>query len=135
MGTFNPMDSALRDAADDDYCYLTTTGRVSGQPHEIEIWFAVDPANGTTLHMLAGAGDASDWVRNLMADPAVTVRVRDVTYAARGRVIAEAPADEGEERRARDTVFGKYQPRNAGELVTWRERALPVALDVTSAIA
>jgi hypothetical protein len=27
-------------------------------------------------------------------------------------------------------VFEKYQPRNDGELVTWRERALPVAIDL-----
>jgi hypothetical protein len=25
-------------------------------------------------------------------------------------------------------VFDKYQPRNAGELVSWRARALPVAI-------
>jgi deazaflavin-dependent oxidoreductase (nitroreductase family) len=119
-------------ARDDDYCYLTTRGRVSGQPHEIEIWFAVDrggdPARGTTLHLLAGAGDASDWVRNLMADAAVTVRVRDVVYEGHGRVVS----DTDEERRARDTVFAKYQPRNAGELVTWRERALPIAIDLVA---
>ena len=59
--------------AEDDYCYLTTTGRVTGEPHEIEIWFAAD---GDTLFMLAGAGDRSDWVRNLRAQPAVTVRRR-----------------------------------------------------------
>jgi deazaflavin-dependent oxidoreductase (nitroreductase family) len=130
MGTFKPIETTLEQAAADDYCYLTTRGRVSGQPHEIEIWFALDATehggSGTTLHLLAGAGHASDWVRNLVADPLVTVRVRDVTYDARGRVIT----DGDEERRARDTVFAKYQPRNAGELVTWRERALPVALDV-----
>ena len=57
--------------AEDDYCYLTTRGRVSGQPHEIEIWFTADD---DTLYMLAGAGDRSDWVRNLRAEPAVTVR-------------------------------------------------------------
>ena len=65
--------------AEDDYCYLTTRGRVSGQPHEIEIWFTADD---DTLYMLAGAGDRSDWVRNLRAEPAVTVRVRDTTYDA-----------------------------------------------------
>jgi deazaflavin-dependent oxidoreductase (nitroreductase family) len=138
MGTFKSIETALDEAGGDDYCYLTTRGRVSGEPHEIEIWFALDAVehggSGTTLHLLAGAGVASDWVRNLMADPAVTVRVRDVTYDARGRVITgtgtDTDADNGEERRARDTVFAKYQPRNAGELVTWRERALPVALDV-----
>lgn len=128
MGPFNSTEAALRDAAADDYCYLTTRGRVSGRPHEIEIWFAVDPAVGTTLHLLAGAGDASDWVCNLQADPAVTVRVRDVTYEARARVITGPD----EELRARDTVFAKYQPRNEGELVTWRGRALPVALDLQS---
>jgi len=123
------MGAALRGAADDDFCYLTTRGRVSGHPHEIEIWFALDSASGTTLYLLAGAGDASDWVRNLQAEPAVTVRVRDVTYAARARVITDSVEDE----RARTLVFDKYQPRNSGELVTWRARALPVALDVTSA--
>jgi hypothetical protein len=32
--------------ADEDYCYLTTIGRVSGEPREIEIWFGLD---GRTL--------------------------------------------------------------------------------------
>jgi deazaflavin-dependent oxidoreductase (nitroreductase family) len=116
-------DPALADARDDDFCSLTTRGRRSGRPHEIEIWFALDR---TTLYMLAGAGEASDWVRNLRADPEVTVRVRDVAYRARARVVT----DPGEDRHARDLVFEKFQPRNRGELVTWRERALPVAIDV-----
>jgi hypothetical protein len=102
---------------------------MSGRTHEIEIWFALDPAAGVTLYLLAGAGDGSDWVRNLRAEPAVTLRVRDVTYAATARVITDSVEDD----RARTLVFDKYQPRNAGELVTWRARALPVALDVTAA--
>jgi len=118
--------ATLTSAADDDFCYLTTTGRLTAQPHEIEIWFALDPIAGTTLFLLAGGGDASDWVRNLRADPAVTVRVRDLTYVAHARVVTDAIEDE----RARTVVFDKYQPRNAGELVSWRARALPVALDV-----
>jgi len=117
---------ALEGAAGDDYCYLTTTGRTSGRPHEIEIWFALDPEPGTTLFLLAGAGEASDWVRNLRADPAVTVRVRETRYSALARVVADAAEDE----RARALVFDKYQPRNTAELVSWRARALPVALDV-----
>jgi hypothetical protein len=35
-----------RSLADEDYCYLTTAGRVSGEPREIEIWFGLD---GRTL--------------------------------------------------------------------------------------
>ena len=33
----------LRALADEDFCYLTTTGRVTGRPHEIEIWFSLVP--------------------------------------------------------------------------------------------
>jgi hypothetical protein len=32
--------------ADDDYCYLTTTGRRTARPHRIEIWYATE---GDTL--------------------------------------------------------------------------------------
>jgi hypothetical protein len=31
----------LEGLAEEDYCYLTTTGRVSGEPREIEIWFGL----------------------------------------------------------------------------------------------
>jgi deazaflavin-dependent oxidoreductase (nitroreductase family) len=115
---------ALDEARDDDFCYVTTRGRVTSRPHEIEIWFVLD---GTTLYLLAGAGNRSDWVRNLVADPSVRVRLRDVTYDVHGRVIE--PASD-EDARARQLVFDKYQPRYDGSLASWRERSLPVALDL-----
>ena len=118
------MSSALDAARDDDFCYLTTRGRVTGRPHEIEIWFALD---GSTVYLLAGAGERSDWVRNLTADSAVRVRLREHEHEATGRVLE--PGTE-EDARARRLVFDKYQPRYDGDLTAWRERALPVALDV-----
>jgi deazaflavin-dependent oxidoreductase (nitroreductase family) len=108
---------------DDDFCYLTTRGRVTGRPHEIEIWFARHDA---TLYLLAGGGARSDWVRNLRADPNARVRIGDGTYDARGRLID----DPAEEQLARDLVFAKYQARYGGDLTDWRGYALPVALDV-----
>lgn len=116
-------DDPLAAAAADDFCYLVTRGRITGRPHEIEIWFA---RHDHTLYMLAGGGESSDWVRNLGADPAVTVWVREATYPAHGRVVT----DPDEDALARKLVFDKYQPRYRGELVSWRERALPVAIDV-----
>jgi deazaflavin-dependent oxidoreductase (nitroreductase family) len=110
-------------AVDDDFCYLTTRGRGTGRPHQIEIWFALD---GHTLYLLSGGGDRSDWVRNLRADPAVAVRLRDTTYDADARVV-----DEGEEsERGRKLVFDKYQPRYGGSLERWRRESLLVAVDV-----
>jgi deazaflavin-dependent oxidoreductase (nitroreductase family) len=120
----DPRDAVLAASRDEDFCYLTTIGRVSGQPHEIEIWFAVA---GHTLYLLAGAGQRSDWVRNLMAHPIVRVRLRDDTFDAHGRVIEPSTM---EDERARQLVFDKYQPRYDGDLVEWRARSLPVAIDL-----
>jgi deazaflavin-dependent oxidoreductase (nitroreductase family) len=116
------MDELLA-AADDDFCYLTTRGRVSGRLHEIEIWFAFDER---TLYLLSGGRDRSDWVRNLRVGPAVTVRVRDTTYSATGRVVEEGEESE----RGRGLVFEKYQPRYSGSLERWRRESLLVAIEV-----
>jgi deazaflavin-dependent oxidoreductase (nitroreductase family) len=112
--------------ADDDYCYLTTTGRVSARSHTIEIWFGL---NGDTLYLLSGGAERSDWVKNLRRTPAVSVRIREQEFAGRARVI-----DPGEEDvRARALLVGKYQPRYRGSLEEWGRTALPVAIDLNSA--
>lgn len=112
----------------DDFCYLWTTGRRSGRPHRIEIWYAT--YDGTTLYLLAGGRDGSDWVRNLRADPRCTVSL-DAPDAparlARGRVLDET---NDEAVRARSLVFDKYQARYDGDLSRWRDEALPVAIDL-----
>ena len=121
-------------AADEDYCYLTTTGRVSGEPREIEIWFGLVPPETApphsrrraTLYMLSGGGERSSWVRNLLREPAVTVRIGGVTRPGRARVVEDP--DEAE--RARRLLFDKYSPRHAGDLGDWRRTALPVAVDL-----
>ena len=115
--------------AGDDFCYRTTTGRRTGRPHEIEIWYA-EADGATTLYLLAGGGESSDWVRNLAADPACVVRVGErgaPPRAGRGRILA---TDDDEARLARTLVFDKFQPRYDGDLTSWRQRALPVALDL-----
>lgn len=123
--------------AEDDYCYLTTTGRRTGAAHEIEIWFEVDegttPAGpGATIFLLAGGGRGSDWVRNIEADPAVTVRFGSdpTVHVGRGRLLDDDTADADEVERARRLVFTKYQGGSGGDLSDWRVRALPVAIDL-----
>jgi deazaflavin-dependent oxidoreductase (nitroreductase family) len=118
----------LGEAIDDDFCYLTTVGRRTGRPHEIEIWFALD---GPTLYLLSGGRDRSDWVRNLRVDPAVTVRIRKTIYDGTARVVENGEESE----RGRTLVFEKYQPRYRGSLERWRRESLLVAIDVQAAKA
>jgi len=113
----------LGEFADLDFCYLTTTGRVTGRPHTIEIWFAL---NGLTLYMLSGGGANADWVKNLKRTPEVTVRIKGVHFTGRGRVVGQAE----EEALARRIVVAKYQPRDSDDLTEWGQTALPVAVDL-----
>jgi deazaflavin-dependent oxidoreductase (nitroreductase family) len=107
----------------EQYCYLTTTGRVTGRPHRIEIWFAIDD---DTLYMLSGGRDRSDWVRNIRRDPGVTVQVGARQFEGRARVVTDPPEDE----RARALVYDKYAPGYRGDLAVWRRSALPIAVEL-----
>jgi deazaflavin-dependent oxidoreductase (nitroreductase family) len=109
--------------ARENYCYLTTTGRVSGEPREIEIWFGLD---GSTLYMLSGGADRSDWVKNLVKTPAVRVRIADGTFEGRARVVTEP----NEAALARRLLFEKYSSGYSGDLTKWRDTALPIAVDL-----
>src|ERR671927_1197826 len=99
-----PMTIDLRDLAEEDFCYLTTTGRVTGRPHEIEIWFSLLPET-RSLYMLSGGGDRSDWVKNLRRNPEVTVRIADDRFAGLAREATDADEDE----LARRLLVEKYE--------------------------
>ena len=111
--------------AHEEYCYLTTTGRVTGNPHEIEIWFGL---NNTTLYLMSGDGK-SDWVKNLRKNPAVTVRIAKQTFYATARIVE----DQAEQLLARNLLADKYKERESdGSLSEWAQSALVVGLDVSS---
>ena len=109
--------------ADDDFCYLTTYGRVTGRAHTVEIWFGV---YGRAAYLLAGGGRRSDFVRNLIADHDVRLRIGDETRVAKAMVVT----DPTEDALARRLLAGKYQGWTAGEeLSGWARSALPVAVE------
>ena len=117
------IDPAL---AMEQFCYLKTTGRVTGNPHEIEIWFGIA---GGRLYMLAGAGRRSDWVANLIKQPKVSIRIAGRTFDAVARVV---DADTDEDAMARKLLVEKYRsPRD--DLAGWGRTALPVAFELQTA--
>jgi deazaflavin-dependent oxidoreductase (nitroreductase family) len=69
------------------YLYLTTTGRKSGRPREIEIWFT---ARGGRYYLIAERREQTQWVKNLRNDPRVSFRVGDQRFTGVGRVVDEA---------------------------------------------
>jgi deazaflavin-dependent oxidoreductase (nitroreductase family) len=111
--------------ASESFCYLTTHGRRTGRPHTIEIWFAL---RNTTVYMLAGSRDRADWVKNLLFDPEVEVRIGDRHFTGMARLV-ELPSEDGWLRRA---LVEKYQGGYGSSLNGWGRRSLPVAVDLVT---
>ncbi len=117
----------LAAVAGEEDAFLTTRGRTSGESHEVAVYFA---ALGATLYFLAGGGAEAEWVRNTVANPAVTLRIGGRTFRGTARVLA--PGEE--EAQARRLLAAKYERWVAGKpMSSWARIALPVAMDVSEA--
>lgn len=109
----------------EEYCYVTTTGRVSGKPHRIEIWFG---AHDSTIYLLSGGGHKPDWVKNIKAHPAVDVRIGRARLTGTARLVSDA----SEEQRARELLAAKYYGWSEGKQMNdWATTALPVAIELS----
>jgi deazaflavin-dependent oxidoreductase (nitroreductase family) len=74
----------------EQYLYLTTHGRKSGLPREIEIWFTY---HNRRLYVIAEY-ETSEWVRNLRANPTATVRVGKMTFPVAARILSSKAQSE-----------------------------------------
>lgn len=121
----NELNSLLSGLAREEYCYLTTIGRVTGKPHKIEIWFGL---NHTTLYLMSGDGK-SDWVKNLLKNPSVMVRIAKHNFSGAARLVK----DDREQVMARNMLGDKYNEREAdGSLSEWAQTAVVVGIDLNS---
>lgn len=64
------------------FLYLTTQGRKTGNPHEIEIWFV---GHNGRFYLVSELRHRADWVKNIGANSAVSFRVGSQTFAGQGR--------------------------------------------------
>jgi deazaflavin-dependent oxidoreductase (nitroreductase family) len=90
--------------ADLPVLYLTTVGRTSGQPRQIEIWFV---ASGGRFYLLAEHFHRAHWVRNIERNPRVQVRIGGQDRQATARILDEG-VDGETWRMAQDLARKKY---------------------------
>ena len=67
-----------------EYLYLTTIGRITGKPREIEIWFVESQGK---LYILAEQFHDAQWVKNIERNPQVRVRLGARQFEATARVL------------------------------------------------
>lgn len=90
--------------ADLPVLYLTTVGRTSGLPRQIEIWFV---AAGGKYYLLAEHFRRAQWVLNIERNPRVQVRLGGQERAATARILDET-ADAETWKLAQDLAREKY---------------------------
>jgi len=105
-----------------EFCYLTTRGRRTGQPHRIEIWFV---AHDDGAYLLSDS-DRADWYRNLVVDPTVTLEI-----AGHVRTATAAPVgpEDASNATVRPAMTAKYQAGYAEDLDRWSRTAWLVRIE------
>ena len=96
------------------FLYLTTTGRKTGLPREIEIWYV---ESGGRYYLLAEKFFDAQWVRNIQKEPRVRVRVNGRERDATARILDQD----------RDRAFWDLAQRLGREKYGWGE-GLPVEI-------
>lgn len=98
---------------------IVTARRSGAGVHEVPVWFALVDGD---LAVIARSA-AGDWVRNVRADPAVTVCHQRRRWAARARVVTEEDESRTLQRAWYQRYVGRYP--NLG-LVEWNPEATVV---------
>lgn len=94
----------MADQSAEPCLYLTTIGRRTGRPHQIEIWFVVHDG---CWYLVSELRERADWVQNIQHNPAVTIRVGDRAWDGMGRVV-DAAAEPQRATAVRALMDAKY---------------------------
>lgn len=120
----NENHDSLAQVAAEQFAYLTTNGRKSGEPHRIEIWFGVYDGR---IFLMSGGRDRSDWVKNLQSDPNVTIEIANEAHNGVATILAEPSEADGLARTILVQKYGKDR-----DLQKWGRESLAIAIDLLS---
>ena len=66
---------------------ITVTGRSSGRPISLPIWFAVE---GNTLYLIPLKGSDTEWYKNVCKTPTLRLEARGKTLTATARFLTDS---------------------------------------------
>ena len=103
-------------------CRLTTTGRRSGAPRTVTIWFALAPGKV----YLTGGAERPQWCRNLAVDPDVVVQIGRERLRGRARVVEDAREAET----VRQRFVSRYWLARLSRPFGGYTRSVPVEIEI-----
>jgi deazaflavin-dependent oxidoreductase (nitroreductase family) len=72
------------------FAYLTTIGRKTGRPHSVELWFSASAGKIFLSH----EGDETDWMRNIIRNGRVRIRIGRVNLEADATILKDGEPKE-----------------------------------------
>lgn len=109
--------------ADEKYIYLTTIGRKTGNPHTVELWFAVAIGNIYLSH----EGAYTDWMKNILTDDTVGFTIGHRRYKGKAHIYRDgAPFEIG-----KHALYLKYYGEASDDVVDdWFSESTVIAVTV-----
>lgn len=105
---------------------LVTKGRQSGQPREVELWFAYEAGYVYFLAGVDGSGRAMNWQRNIQANPEATLQLNGIVMRVLNQTVEDVVALKSQ---VWDLFLAKYG-RNIMRRWYGEGRHLPVKMRV-----
>jgi len=99
----------LAKVAHEKHIYLTTIGRKTGNPHTVELWFAV----ATDKIYLSHEGGYTDWMKNILVDDCVHFKIGTTQFNGKARLITEREAFT----RGKHVLYLKYYGKASDHII------------------
>jgi deazaflavin-dependent oxidoreductase (nitroreductase family) len=104
------VDEELEKVAALKLIHVTTRGRKSGNPHTVELWFAV--RNGKVY--LSHEGSETDWMKNIRNNDHVLFEIGGKNFTGSARLLENGT---GEAWEAEVGLYEKYYGKAAKEII------------------
>ena len=100
----------LANVASERFIHLTSTGRKTGKPHMVELWFAV---NGGKVY-LSHEGEETDWMKNIKKNEQVAFEIGGKDFTGKARYLKDR---EDEAWTAKVALHEKYYGKASKEVI------------------
>lgn len=116
----------LKMVAAEKIIHLTTTGRKTGKPRVVELWFAL--SNGKVY--LSHEGKETDWMKNIKENAQVSIEVDGSNSTGKARYLQE---DTNESMAAKTALYEKYYGKAERKVIEdWFSLSSILTIDLTS---
>lgn len=102
--------SELGEVGSAKFIHLTSTGRKTGKPHTVELWFVVNDGRVYLSH----EGEETDWMRNIKKNPKIIFEIGEKDFTGTARYLNDP---ENEAWTAKVALYEKYYGKASKEAI------------------